>query len=369
MADNTKGLNLAVDLIQGQTVEGMDVEKLSRAQLRDHMDARLLSRNRAINHIMGQLATSTTQRGDLIGQHAHTGEWPKATELDRGRRIRTAGLDALGYPITKFGPVRSGWSYDMLAKRTNTELLIFLDDVLAGHLTTNYNEAMRAIFRNTEYDWSDDLFKEDGTIKVKPLANADGFIPPEHNGQTFAGSHSHYVAGGTGTLDEADLVVAADHLREHGFGQSRAVGGFGGTIVTWINTAEVADVQAHTGFVAANDPFVQNINKIFVNLDQDQYLGYNTAARTLIREVPWVPADYALTFVTDNVGETPSNRFAPLRRRVPTAGDLVGIRRFDEHDYPLQESWWQDFFGYGVGNRLTAVVSQIAASYSIPTIG
>jgi hypothetical protein len=243
---------------------------------------------------------------------------------------------------------------------------------MAGHMQANYNEAMRALFRNTDITWTDDLFKEDGSITVKPLVNGDGsFTPPEWRGNTFTGSHTHFVTTGGATLDEADLVALADHLREHGYGVDPSVGGFGGQIVVWINNAQVSDVQGHTNFVAANDPIVVNINKIYAGgVNQDRYLGYNSAARVWLREVPYVPASYYIGMVTTETGDSPQNGFAPLRRRIPTTAALQGIRRFEGTDYPLQESWWQDFFGFGVYNRISAVVGKVTAgAYDIPTIG
>ncbi len=374
MADQTYGLGIAADLeLLGGTVEGMDVEKLSQEQILDHINKRTEARNRAINLIMGQLSLPTTQRGFLIGQHADIGEWPKATEQDRGRRRKTAGLDAVGFPIFKFGPVRSGWTYDMLQKISNTQLLAFFNSVMAGHLEANYKEALRALFRNTDLTWTDELFAEDGSITVKPLSNGDGFIAPEWNGFVPDGTEDHYLALGTGAMSEADLEQVVDALRRYGYGQSQSVGGTGGSIVVWINDAQTGDVQGHTNFVAINDPIVRDINKIFVEGDLDEFLGYNSAARAWIKVVPYMPAGYVLAFVTSALSDGNGtravvNRYAPLRRRVPTSEGLRGIKRFDQKDYPLQDAWWQDFFGYGVGARNTAVVGQLAASYTVPTI-
>lgn len=368
MANTGVGLIVASDLIGG-TTQGMDIEKLTRDQLLVTIDARLKARNAAIHQIMGQLAQPTRSRGALIGQQTSTGEWPKSTELDRGRRVRSAGLTGVGFPIYKFER-RTAWTWEYLIKATNTELMIAFEDIMAGHMEANYKDALRALFNNAAYDWSDALFAEDGTLKVMPLvvANSD-FTPPDFMGATFAGTHTHYLNCGDTTLAQDDLAAAATHIREHGYGLDESVGGFGGEIVFWINSAEQAAVEGHAAYVAANDPKVANINKIYtLGINGDAYIGYNTAVKAYFRVVPWVPANYVLGFATSTLALNGVNKHAPLARRVATTPGLVGIQRFQEKQFPLEDAFWTDFFGYGVANRISAVVLKKAASYTIPTI-
>lgn len=370
MADSTHGLHTAADLIAGTTtLQGMDVTKLSRDQVRDYMDARTAARNRAIAVLMGQLSQPTQSRGDIVGQQTGLGEWPVATEQSRGERVKAAGLTAVGFPISKFLR-RSGWTKDYLAKATPLDLLQFSEAVMQGHLETNYKMALRALFNDTAWDWTDTLFPEDGTIKVMPLVNGDGtYIPQDWVGNTFDGTHTHYLDTGDGTFAEADLEAGANHIREHGYGVSTGVGGFGGVIVVWINSAQEAAARGHTNFVDANDPVIIDANKIIAGgIDRDQYIGYNSAARAYIRVVPWVPSGYVVYFATTTLADNAVNQWAPLRRRIPSQPALQGIKRFDETHYPLEESFWQDFFGFGVGNRITAAVQKVAASYTVPTI-
>jgi hypothetical protein len=342
MADSRFGGYLSADYeLLGGTVDGMDVEKLSQADLATFLDARITARNGAINLMLGELSLPTMARGSLLGQESAMPDWSAGTELSRGARQKTSGLDAVGFPVTKFGPVRSGWTRDYLAKATNREIVRHMDSVMASHMATNWKQAMRALFQNAEWTWTHDMFPEDGSLKIKPLLNADGYVSPEWMSQTFDGTEDHYLALGAGTLDEADLVTMTAALRKHGYGVSGANGGMGGRIEVWINSAERADVIAHTGFIASNDPIITDINKIAVGMDQDVYIGYNSSARCFIREVEYVPADYAVAFMTDSVpsgqGASRVNSFAPLRRRVPTTGSLQGIQRVQETQFPLQE--------------------------------
>ena len=100
MANTSFGLHLAADLIGG-TVQGMDVDKLSREKLFEMIEMRRKARNKAISMIMGQLSLPTQDKGDLIGQQPSVGDWEKATELSRKKRERTAGLTGVGFPVYK----------------------------------------------------------------------------------------------------------------------------------------------------------------------------------------------------------------------------------------------------------------------------
>jgi hypothetical protein len=346
----------------------MDIEKLSRERIREMLDSRQKARNAAVDLILGGLALTTESRGALIGQHNEIGEWENATETGRPKRRRVSGLTGVGFPIYKF-EVRSGWSYDFLAKAKNIEILATFEEIMTGHLQSLYKGALRALFGNAAYDWTDELFPEDGTLKVMPLVGADSdYTPPEWQGNTFAGTHDHHIAIGA-TFDEADMTTACEHVREHGYGESRSIGGFGGHIEIWVASNMKATVKAFTNHVDANDPMVADINKIWAKIDGDRYEGYNSAAKCWVRVVPWLPDDYYLTFANSATGPGQRNAFAPLRRRVPTQAALRGIKRFDDREFPLQDSYWVDFFGFGVYDRVSAVAGFLHAdTYAVPDI-
>lgn len=374
MADTSFGLSMAADFdLLGGTVDGMDIDKMSKEDFSEFMDAATMALNGAVNMILGELSLPTTDSAALLDQGAQIGEWEQATELTRGRRRKTGGTDGVGFPVYKY-LMRSGWTRDYLAKVSNIELFRHFRKVSDGYLTGNWKNAIRAIFQNTEVEWSDEMFAEDGTLKIKTLLNNDGYISPTWGQNEFDGTEVNHIALGTGTLDEADLSTLADRLRAHGLGVSEASGGMGGRIEVWINSDERADVEGHTNFIAPNDSVIVNINKIYAaGIETDNYVGYNTAARVHIREVDYIPADYQLAFVTNSQPDSSqfaarANGFAPLRRRVPAQANLRGIRRIQESRYPLQDTFWEDWYGFGVRVRQTAVCGKIAASYSVPTI-
>lgn len=374
MADTTFGLHMTADLeLLGGTVDSMDVTKLSREQLVEYMDAATKAQNGAINLILGELSLPTVARGALLDQAPAIDEWEKSTELNRGRREKAGGLTGVGFPLTKFSK-RTGWSRDFLAKADNFQIMRTFRKIMDAHMSTNWKEALRAIFNNTAWTWTHEMFPEDGTLTVHPLLNADGYISPQFGSNVFAGSEDHYMALGTGTLDETDLENMAGKLRDHGLGVSVASGGMGGRVEVWINSAQRADVEGHTNFVAPNDPIVVAADYEYAaGIGIDNYVGYNKSARVFIREVDYIPSGYVLAIATNSQPDASQfaarvNGFAPLRRRVPTQAELRGIRRIDESRYPLQDAFWEDWFGFGVALRYSAVVGKIAASYTVPTI-
>ena len=40
---------------------------------------------------------------------------------------------------------------------------------------------------------------------VLPLWNGDGMVPPDHDGESFSGSHNHYVTTGASSLGQSDI--------------------------------------------------------------------------------------------------------------------------------------------------------------------
>jgi hypothetical protein len=346
----------------------MDIEKLSRERIREMLDARQAARNAAVDLILGGLAITTQNRAALIGQHNALGEWEDATETGRPKRRRVAGLTGVGFPIYKY-ETRSGWSYDFLAKAKNIELLTTFEEIMGGHLMNLYKGALRALFSNTAYDWNDTLFPEDGTLKVMPLVGADSdYTPPDWQGNSFAGTHDHHIAIGA-TFDEADLTAACEHVREHGYAMPRSIGGYGGHMEVWVASDMKATVEAFTNHVPANDPMVVDINKIWARIDGDRYLGYNSASKCWLREVPWLVDSYYIAFANTVTAPGQRNAFAPLRRRVPEQAALRGIKRFEDREFPLQDAYWVDFFGFGCYNRISAVAGFLHAdTYAVPDI-
>lgn len=372
MADNTFGTHMVSDLLLAGTVNGMDIDKLSQDQLYQAIEERRKVRNQAINFIMGPLSIPTQERGDLIGQQEAIAEWDIATETSREKRVRTAGLTGVGFPIYKFLK-RTGWTYDYLARAKNSQIAATFDEIMNAHMLSNYKMALRALFRNTTRDWSDELFAEDGTLKVFPLAHGALYTPPPFSTNTFADTHDHYLALGA-AFAEADLTSMADHLREHGYGVSQMAGGKGGVIVVMIHDDQRATVAGFTNHIDVADMNIaQGPGSTTAHvagasgLDIDTYLGYNSASRCYIRVSDLIPSSYQLGLVVESLNVYAPNKFAPLRRRTPKTAALNGIHAFGDESFPLKDAWYQDFFGYGVGNLLTACVNFMHNStYSIP---
>ena len=57
------------------------------------------------------------------------------------------------------------------------------------------------------------------------LWSGDGMVPPDYLGQTFTGTHSHYLTSGSVNIDSQDIEDMIHHVTEHGYGRLGAQGG------------------------------------------------------------------------------------------------------------------------------------------------
>lgn len=75
---------------------------------------------------------------------------------------------------------------------------------------------------------------------VYPIWNGDGIVPLSHMGNTFAGSHSHFLVSGSVDIDSGDVEDAMRHVTHHGYG----LGGGSGHLLLLVNPAEAESVQS-----------------------------------------------------------------------------------------------------------------------------
>ena len=50
------------------------------------------------------------------------------------------------------------------------------------------------------------------------LWSGDGMVPPDYLGQTFDGTHTHYLTSGS-AIDSGDIEDMIHHVTEHGYGR------------------------------------------------------------------------------------------------------------------------------------------------------
>lgn len=218
---------------------------------------------------------------------------------------------------------------------------------------------------------------------VYPLYNGDGQIPPSYKGQTFSGTHSHYMVSGAAVFDSEDHEAAVANLEEHGYGFDT-----GTQIIALCHRAEInqvrtwakgQDTQPGAGTAIAAYDFVPAPNQppfilpngqgLLGSLPPDFWRGLRVIGSygdVLYIEEPTIPQGYILFLATGGAGAL--ENLVGLREHKDPA--WRGLRQLpgNQSGYPLVDSFYQRSFGTGIRQRGGGVVMQITAnpSYTPP---
>lgn len=270
----------------------------------------------------------------------------EAEELDEFGRPApqkvTAG-DNLGFPLRRFGNALQ-WTRDWLNLRTPAELAAQTEAIMSADRRNIIRAIKRAIHHPTGYSYQD-VFANNITIPVKPLANADSFpILPGPDGESFdASTHTHYLFQAGDNLTQADVVAAIATVREHVST---------GEVVLDINQAQEAAVRGFTDFtpyvdarVVVSSDVTRGVAALDVNNIYDRAIGILQGAEVWVR--PWAMNGYIIA--------RHRSPFLAFRTREGVgAGTLELVADIDS--YPLRAQMWRREFGVGVANRVGAAV-------------
>lgn len=263
----------------------------------------------------------------------------------------------------------------------------FLRDGSAAQVKAYHNEAMKAdqdlIFRKVMEAIFDNRTRTAGinglTYNVHPLYNADGMVPPDFNGNTFDGNHTHYIVSGGTKIDPVDIEDAAEHLRHHGYTEAA-----GTKIIMLVHKAELNEIRKFrfgvtTNGAVANYDFVQSENQPALYLPNAEGLLGNRPPNTwnglrvqgtyddvLVIEEPLMPAGYCLFLASGGVLAT--TNLVGLREH--ESAEWKGLRLLpgNQNRFPLIDGFYQRSFGTGIRQRGGGLVLQVKASgsYDIP---
>jgi hypothetical protein len=245
-----------------------------------------------------------------------------------------------------------------------------LDAVLNGVFAGDNDLLHRAIF-GALFNSAQRTNAEGHT--VFPLYNADGTVPPEYNGITHLGTHTHYISNAAATLDGDDLQLLITTVRHHGYGDAPS-----SKIVVFVNPTEMAVIRGFKvgGAVATPFDFIPAVDAPAMlstaaiigdrppaNLGAIKIDGSFGAA--WISEQGLIPTGYLLAVATGGANAV-QNVVALREHATPGAR---GLLRFpgNDNDYPLVQSYFARGFGSGVRQRGGAAVMQVTAgAYSVP---
>lgn len=262
------------------------------------------------------------------------------------------------FPLDRFGNALQ-WTRQWMISNTVEQLAAEVKAILDGDRNNVIRQIKRAIYLSSNYTFTDKLGNPANVaLAVKAFANNDGSgYPVGPNGETFATSHTHYLANATLTTTAATSLITAvqEHVNV-------------GTPVVVINSADEATWRSLTGFTAYVDARLSlnaNANQPFARLDYSDL--YNRAigiyGNAEIRIRPWAVSGYAFAYV--------ENQPPVLAMRVPSLAPGLGDLQLvaDDERYPLRAKTYERQFGVGVWNRVGgAVLDHGHGSYTNPTI-
>jgi hypothetical protein len=354
------GFNQASDLVT-QTVDGFDLNDLW-AEYQTAMQLQNEARQRVVDFLSFRV-TNPQERVPQIS----SGDFERASEYGEPRGIRPAVAQfTMGYDFEFYDlAARFTWKFLADAPRSQVDAINAMAVEADNRLV--FSRVMAALFVNTNR-LADINGQQD--VNVYSLYNADGTVPPTFQGQTFDGTHTHYLVSGATTVDSTDLDDLMEHLVHHGYGPEQ-----GAQVVLMANRAEVKTIRHFR--VADGDDYdfipAQGSPAQILAIDE-RVVGTQIAATLrgltvsgtygpmVIVEENTIPAGYLAAISTGGA----ANLNNPVGIREHQNTTLRGLRlvKGPNADYPLIDSFYQRGFGTGIRHRGGAVVMQIKASGS-----
>lgn len=319
--------------------------------------AQLTAYNALMNASLAALTTTTTERQEASPGTANTRMMP----VDEFGKIRTQKGNTSygrGFPLERY-QYATGWTEDFMAQGTIADMVIMTESAQLAHTNQIRQDLAQALYNPVqrvlkEYTTPNIGYQILTGVYVKPLFNGDGEVPSVGpSGQTFNGSHNHYLF--SDGLTTAALDALTNTVGEHSTGNN---------LVIYINAVDASAMRATPGFVPAVISQVNAPNNTFsttvaldVSRTDDKFIGY-TASGIPVSIKPWARQNYALCL---NLAGP-----KPIKRRIHTAPMLQGYRIKGENgEVTLFARYMEDNFGFGVSNRAAAAVLYFATGATV----
>lgn len=318
--------------------------------------------NEDLSRVTSLFIEKTTEEHKFRYHLPADGELQRVSDRgNAGERAVTGSWD-VALPLEGFGDA-VGWKLRDLAYMTLADYQRHVEGVFTRATNTLRKEILRALFYNTNWNFSDDLR---GTLGIKALANGDGTLYPPVAGAATAAEATHYAESGyatasiTNTNNPIKTISRALRSRFSANGDRRRR-------VVLIASGAQDYVEALADFEAVDD---ENIQK---GLNSDRVLntpvsipgeiiGYCNEAYVAVWE--WMPANYMIGI--DLQAEKPLQmRVDPGYTNLPRGLALVS----QSDKFPVASAEWQWWMGLGVVNRLNGYVMELGTGggYTVPT--
>lgn len=339
-------------LLNMQDLYASRVTEIGVTEVSQSIEQSVAEHNRQLNAIMDLFVMRTTK---FKGRFLAAGN-ARLQPLDNSGRalpIKPSGYYDLAWPIQMGG---GAWGHDWVTgeKLRVGEVARMMNLMLDADSRWVRDHILAALFyKNSTNPWTfvDD---EHGSLSVYGLANGDTTVFNLMTGASSGATDDHLLADAT--LDAATFAGIEEELLEHPEN--------GGDVISFIPTNLKATVEALSTFYPVEDP--------------DLRIGSASTvlAGSLGRAVPgvvlgkveknWIvewrslPDNYIISVTTE--GDR------PIAMREDEEASLRGFKQVAvREDHPWYERQYVRRAGFGAWNRVGAVVTEVDASYSIPT--
>lgn len=377
-----KGYSAKADILT-RTRDGQDLNKIwddFYAALNDFNEARqplidLLSFN--VSGIVDDVATPGTERFEL------------ATEFGIPVSIRPQpAVTQRAYPFEWYD-LRQGYTWRFLTKASQKQLDAVLQQALEAENALVFEQVTKSLFNNANRTTTLDGFATPFTVVA--LYNADGTIPPPYKGQTFAGSHTHYLSTGANVgqvaFDPQDFLDTAGTIEHHGFTRAN-----GYNIIFIMNpadaTASVVKYIRNQVFVSGGAATVTSLYdfipttgsnfalllppgyQLVGGLNQTSFAGMDVVGSWgpyLFLQDYQIPAGYIVGAATS--GQSSQLNIVGIREDEDPSLQGIILKPGNNNNYPLIDSYFIRGLGAGVAQRGAAAIMKLDASggaYTVP---
>lgn len=328
--------------------------------------------NQEIERLLSIFVARTTSEFKLRFKLPGGGYLQRRGPDGRYGAVKAYGSWDVSFPLEDFGAMIAGNDVDM-AYMTVAELSRHIETVVLQNVNTLRYEVLTALMSRSNGTFIDPLH---GSLTIRSLANTDGTLFPPIIGSQTDADDEHYLELGdtTASIDDThdpwcgtntNSVNIVKELEEHTAGHTAG----SAEIVSFVNIAEVPYIVALTQFEPVDILQIREGTQTASPVQVPQNLPGTVLGRhrdgAWIVRWDWIPATYILSVHTGSE--------APLIKRIDPAetGLGAGLQLVaQDEEFPFKESIWRHRFGFGCGNRLSAICVETAAggSYTDPTI-
>ena len=347
---------LSLEDLYGQRVNTVGIERVYEA-----VQASVDEYNRVADAMSATMVERTTMVQEYV-ELPGGGTLQPLTPDGNPLPVVPSGQYTVGYPITGAG---TAWGTNRITREMLTvqEADRFTDDAFQKDADWRMRHLLAAILDDVTWTFTDKYggngTKGLGAISVLPLANGDTVTYMRRGGDNT--TDDHYLATASAIADAANpFPTIRAELIEHP--------GNTGPFVAYVSSSLIATTTALTEFVEANDEDVLYDGEDNLPTTPgailgpgDEVLGKLKSSNIWVVEWSRIPAGYMI------VQALGAGAFAKMRELpVPSLQGLF-TEGFDVDGNHTGQRFLR-WAGYGVSNRVAAVVQQIGnGTYQIPT--